>query len=76
MYIDIRGVGRRALLKSTAKGFVKTRLRSGETVTLQGESQADSGKVGMITSGDEDGQGQEGLVVGMAEVGLNEKKRL
>ncbi|EIW70363.1 hypothetical protein TREMEDRAFT_68017 [Tremella mesenterica DSM 1558] len=54
VYIDVRGVGRRALLKSTAKGFVKARLKNGETVQLQG--------VGQV------GRGEQGVVVGMQEV--------
>lgn len=35
VYVDVRGVGRRGVLKATAKGWVKARLRSGETVALQ-----------------------------------------
>lgn len=65
VYIDVRGVGRRALLKGTAKGFVKARLASGEEVKLQGEGE----KVGGIEV--EEGQVErtgEGIVVGMTEV--------
>jgi hypothetical protein len=65
VYIDVRGVGRRALLKGTAKGFVKARLASGEEVKLQGEGV----KVGGIEV--EEGQVErtgEGIVVGIAEV--------
>lgn len=39
VYVDVRGMGRRAILKSTAKGYVKARLRSGEKVELQGPGQ-------------------------------------
>lgn len=87
VYIDVRGVGRRALLKGTAKGFVKTRLTSGETVTLQGEHEGvpsgsnDAGNGGVaVTSGEvermDQGRGEQGLVVGMTQVELNEKKRV
>jgi spartin len=65
VYIDVRGVGRRALLKGTAKGFVKARLASGEEVKLQGDGE----KVGGIEV--EEGQVErvgEGIVVGMTEV--------
>jgi hypothetical protein len=42
VYVDVRGVGRRGLLKTTAKGVVKARLRSGETVRIQPQAGANS----------------------------------
>lgn len=44
VYVDVRGMGRRAILKSTAKGYVKARLRSGEKVELQGPGQGQQGQ--------------------------------
>jgi len=35
VYVDARGVARRGLLKATAKGYIKAKLRSGETVRIQ-----------------------------------------
>jgi spartin len=64
VYIDVRGVGRRALLKSSAKGFVKARLKNGEVVRLQGDEHAD-GTVAVGEVEREDGE----VVVGMSEVG-------
>jgi hypothetical protein len=67
VYIDVRGIGRRALLKSTAKGFVKAKLKSGETVKLQGQGEKVGGEEGQVeTTG-------EGMVVGMTEVGEDGK---
>ena len=67
VYIDVRGVGRRALLKSTAKGFVKTRLKNGETVRLQGaDSGGTGGEVG-VGEVEVEKDGQE-FTVGMQEV--------
>lgn len=66
VYIDVRGVGRRALLKSTAKGFVKARLKNGGEIRLQGEGRDVNGvevDIGEIEQGD---KGQ--IVVGMPEV--------
>lgn len=37
VYIDIRGVGRRSLLKRVTKGYVKARMRNGETVRIQSQ---------------------------------------
>ncbi|KAK4688516.1 spartin, partial [Tremellales sp. Uapishka_1] len=64
VYIDVRGVGRRGIMKATAKGFVKTRLTSGETVVLQGE-----GKEGeMVHVGDVSKTEEGEMVVEVAEV--------
>ena len=62
VYVDVRGVGRAALLKSTAKGFVKARLKDGEEVTLRGE---DAGRVAAGEIDEIDGE----KVVGIAEIG-------
>jgi hypothetical protein len=35
VYVDVRGVGRKSILKATAKGYVKARMKNGETVHLQ-----------------------------------------
>ncbi|CAK9782468.1 hypothetical protein CC85DRAFT_329775 [Cutaneotrichosporon oleaginosum] len=35
VYVDVRGVGRRSILKATAKGWVKARMKNGEEVRLQ-----------------------------------------
>ena len=67
VYIDARGVGRRALLKSTAKGFVKAKTRNGEQIKLQGDGveaqgvEVDAGEVDVGPKGE--------IVVGMPEVG-------
>lgn len=66
VYVDVRGMGRRAILKSTAKGYVKARLRSGEKVELQGpgqnqQSQAQVGQQQAIGgAGPSQGQGEGG----------------
>ena len=64
VYIDVRGVGRRALLKSSAKGFVKARLKNGGVVKLQGE-----GDVLEVEAGETEQEGDGSIVVGMSEVG-------
>lgn len=48
VYVDVRGVGRRSLLKGTAKGFVKARLRSGETVRFQPQQAGASGRASIV----------------------------
>lgn len=63
VYIDVAGTGRKAILKSTAKGIIKTRLQSGETVELQAEGQGNGMKAGEAESKNGD------IVVGMAELG-------
>ena len=68
VYIDVRGVGRRALLKSSAKGFVKAKLKNGQTVKLQGD-RTDGGDLKVEAEEvieDDDGT----IVVGMPEVGM------
>ena len=66
VYIDVRGVGRKALLKSTAKGFVKIKLRDGEEVRLQGDGREANGVE--VEAGEVE-EGKQGMaVVGMAEV--------
>lgn len=35
VYVDVRGIGRRGILKATARGWVKARLRGGQEVRLQ-----------------------------------------
>ncbi len=66
VYIDVRGVGRRALLKSSAKGFVKARLRNGEEIRLQGEGRENAGV--QVDAGEiEPGRNGE-AVIGMKEV--------
>jgi hypothetical protein len=66
VYIDVRGVGRRALLKSTAKGFVKAKMRNGEVVRLQGDGR-DANGVEVEAGEVEPGKNGE-AVVGMVEV--------
>ncbi|KAL7421614.1 hypothetical protein Q5752_003383 [Cryptotrichosporon argae] len=78
VYVDVKGVGRRGLLKATAKGFVKTRLRDGQEVTLQapGKDGARQAGTGLeVVEGEvevERGQGPGGvdeIVVGVAQLG-------
>jgi len=47
VYVDVRGVGRQALLKRTAKGFVKTTLKSGSKVRLQTQEKGMGGQITM-----------------------------
>ena len=67
VYIDVRGIGRRAILKSTAKGFVKARLKNGDELRLQGESR-EGGDVEVGVGELEKGKQGE-IVVGMMEAG-------
>lgn len=78
VYIDARGIGRKALLKGTAKGFVKARLKNGETVELQGAgAAAAAGAPGQqhasmqqsVESGEVERKGENTVVVGMTQVG-------
>jgi hypothetical protein len=78
VYIDVRGIGRKALLKGTAKGFVKARLANGETVVLQAEGEeikgaaAGSGTEGgmhTVEAGQVEQRPEGGYVVGMEEIG-------
>ncbi|WVQ99458.1 hypothetical protein IAU59_006593 [Kwoniella sp. CBS 9459] len=64
VYIDVAGVGRRAILKSTAKGFVRAKLKDGETVQLQAEGHGQDIKPGEV---DVKRDGAE-IVVGMPEI--------
>ena len=71
VYIDVRGVGRRALLKSTAKGFVKAKMRNGEVVRLQGDGREANGVE--VEAGEvEPGRNGE-TVIGMMEVPRREQ---
>ena len=66
----MRGIGRKALLKGTAKGFVKARLANGETVTLQAEGrETANGQTGVVGAGEVEESAGGGYVVGMEEVG-------
>lgn len=73
VYIDVRGIGRKALLKGTAKGFVKARLQNGETVVLQAEgdnpSGVSTGTVQAVEAGQVEERPEGGIVVGMEEIG-------
>ena len=78
VYIDVRGIGRKALLKGTAKGFVKARLANGETVVLQAEGEeikgaaAEAGTEGgmhTVEAGQVEERPEGGYVVGMEEIG-------
>jgi hypothetical protein len=75
VYIDVRGIGRKALLKGTAKGFVKARLSNGETVVLQGEGEdGKSGGAGHVMgAGDVEERPGGGIVVGIEEIGGKEQ---
>lgn len=66
VYVDVRGMGRRAILKSTAKGYVKARLRSGEKVELQGPNAGSNapGAQGQVAPGQPGQAGQAGQVGG------------
>ncbi|WVF71404.1 hypothetical protein IAT40_006208 [Kwoniella sp. CBS 6097] len=64
VYIDVAGVGRRAILKSTAKGVVRARLKDGETIQLQAEGHGQDIKPGEV---DVKKEGAE-IVVGMPEI--------
>ncbi|KAJ9124208.1 hypothetical protein QFC22_001006 [Naganishia vaughanmartiniae] len=69
VYVDVRGVGRKTLFKSTAKGFkgvVKTRLTNGKEVTITGQDENGNLK---IADGDHAAQD---VSIGMAGVGLND----
>jgi len=66
VYIDVRGVGRSALLKSTAKGFVKIKLKNGEEVRLQGDGREANGVE--VEAGEVEEGKQGTAVVGMTEV--------
>ncbi|TYJ54572.1 hypothetical protein B9479_004801 [Cryptococcus floricola] len=63
VYVDIAGVGRRALLKSTAKGVIKTRTNDGEIVELRAE-----GNGNQIRAGEAERVDEGEIVVGMTEV--------
>ena len=67
MYVDVRGVGRKAIVKRTAKGVWKAKMRSGEEIQLQGEGE----KVdGMIVEAGEIEQTKDGeTVIGMPQIG-------
>jgi spartin len=70
VYVDVRGVGRKTLFKSTAKGFkgvVKTRLADGKEVTITGQDEN-----GNLKIADGDHAAAE-VTVGMQNVGLQEK---
>ena len=68
MYVDVRGVGRRAIVKTTAKGVIKAKTRQGQVVELQGEGE--KGDSGLVVEAGEVEIGKEGeLVIGMPEVG-------
>jgi spartin len=67
VYIDVRGVGRRAFLKSSAKGFVKARLKNGEVVKLQGEGREGDGLE--VEAGEVEREDDGAVVMGMPEVG-------
>lgn len=70
VYIDVRGVGRKALLTGTAKGFVKARLKSGETVQLQAGGVEGPGGVEVEAGEAERAPGEQNtVVVGMPQVG-------
>lgn len=70
VYIDVRGVGRKALLTGTAKGFVKARLKNGETVQLQAGGVQGPGGVEVEAGEAERMAGEQGtVVVGMPQVG-------
>jgi hypothetical protein len=47
VYVDVRGIGRQALLKSTAKGFVKTTLKSGNKILLQAHEKDGNARITM-----------------------------
>lgn len=70
VYVDVRGVGRKTLFKSTAKGFkgvVKTRLTNGKEVTITGQDENGNLKIA-------DGEhAAQDVTVGIAGVGLDEK---
>lgn len=73
VYVDVRGVGRKAILKSTAKGFVKARLKNGEVVQLQGEGR--EGEEGMeVVEGEVEKTADGGIVVGMQEIGISNSR--
>lgn len=69
VYIDVRGVGRKALLTGTAKGFVKARLRSGEEVQLQAGGVQGPGGIAVEAGEAEKMAGGGTVVVGMPQVG-------
>ncbi|GHJ88251.1 hypothetical protein NliqN6_4653 [Naganishia liquefaciens] len=69
VYVDVRGVGRKTLFKSTAKGFkgvVKTRLADGKEVTITGQDENGNLK---IADGDHAAQD---VTVGIQGVGMQE----
>ena len=79
VYIDARGIGRKALLKGTAKGFVKARLKSGETVQLQGGDTAvavpaEAVAASSASASASAGQAQAGSQLVQVEAGEAERK--
>lgn len=67
VYVDVRGVGRKTLFKSTAKGFkgvVKTRLADGKEVTITGQDEN-----GNLKIADGDNAAQD-VTVGIQGVGM------
>lgn len=70
VYIDVRGIGRKALLTGTAKGFVKARLKNGETVQIQAGGVQGPDGVAVDAGEAEIAPGGQGtVVVGMPQVG-------
>nr|ODN88199.1 hypothetical protein L203_02806 [Cryptococcus depauperatus CBS 7841] len=68
VYIDVLGTGRRAILKSTAKGVIKARLKNGEQIELQAEGHGQEVRAGEVRKRD-DGS----IVVGMTDVAPKER---
>ncbi|WWC89253.1 uncharacterized protein L201_004174 [Kwoniella dendrophila CBS 6074] len=77
VYIDVAGVGRRAILKSTAKGFVKAKLADGETVKLQAEGHGQQIMPGQVeiqhnNNDNNDRTKEDEIVIGMPELNIND----
>ena len=67
MYVDVRGVGRKAIVKRTAKGVWKARMRNGEEVQLQGEGERVDGMV--VEAGEIEKTKDGETVIGMPQIG-------
>lgn len=61
VYVDVRGIGRRSVLKATAKGWVKARLKNGETVQLAPVPVAGAAGAGQQPTTDQHGHAVVGV---------------
>ena len=67
MYVDARGVGRKAIVKRTAKGMFKGTMNDGEEVRLVGEGEKKDGTV--VAAGELETTEKGEVVIGLPQVG-------